>query len=119
MKLYSIIQIITVLEHAESFKHKLKEDYGPCEVHKKYCMCNKREMCNAAISEVLNCKASSSWKKLRNALDELEDYRLVKVREVDNPRNRPKKFYSLKRNWRRILDAIIDEEFEKLYYREY
>lgn len=119
MKLYSIIQIIAVLEHAEEFKKLLKRNHLSCEVHKNYCQCSDVEMCNAAILEVLHCKASSSWKKLKNTLDELEDYRLVRIREVDTPRNRPRKFYSLKKDWRELLDLLVEEEFKRLYYREY
>jgi len=114
MRLYSIIQIIAILEHSEEFKIKLKRDYRSCEIHKDYCQCLEGEMCNTAIAEVLNCTASTSWKKLNNILRELGDCGFIRDRIVDNPRNRPRKLYCLKTNWRELLDFLVEEEYNKL-----
>ena len=114
MRLQSIIQIIAVLEHAEEFKIKLKRDYRSCDVHKDYCQCLEGEMCNTAIAEVLNCNKSTSWKKLNNILRELRDCGFIRDRIVDNPRNRPRKLYSLRTDWKNILDFLIEEECQRL-----
>jgi hypothetical protein len=114
MRLQSIIQIIAVLEHAEEFKIKLKRDYRSCDVHKDYCQCLEGEMCNTAIAEVLNCNKSNSWKKLNNILRELRDCGFIRDRIVDNPRNRPRKLYSLRTDWKNILDFLIEEEYQRL-----
>ena len=115
--LNSLSRMIAVLRNTETVKDEglgfvypgCRGSYDNERTGQVYCRCEENELCQVKLSEALKL-SQAAMTEFSTASALLAEYNVVNIR-IDNtaPRNKPRKYYSLSKNWRENFTTLLED----------